>query len=92
MTCYNGQVSDPTEKWSSNVTTKTTGIIVGGVLKLDERIDLPDNSRVRVAIEPVSDWRARYKAGLKAWNQLCGQHPVHSGGRRFTRNELHERH
>ena len=70
------------------MTTKTTGIIVGGVLKLDVRIDLPDNSRVRVAIETVSDWRARYKAGLKAWKQLCGQHPVHSGGRRFTRNEL----
>ena len=72
--------------------TETTGIVVGGVLQLDQPINLPDNSRVRVAIEPVEEWRARFKAGLIAWQRLCQNRPIRSGRRRFTRDELHERH
>ncbi len=72
--------------------TETTGTIVGGVLQLDERIDLPDNSRVRVAVKPLEEWRARLQTGVKAWKQLCQRCPVNSGGRRYTRDELHERH
>ena len=71
--------------------TESRGTVVGGVLQLDQRIDLPDNSRVRVAIEPMVEWRARFKAGLKAWQQVCQARPIRSGGRRFTRDELHER-
>jgi hypothetical protein len=71
---------------------ETTGTIVAGMLKLDERIDLPDNSRVRVAVESLEEWRTRFKAGLKAWQQLRQDQPINSGGRRYTRDELHERH
>ena len=71
--------------------TETTGTIVAGVLQLDERIDLPDNSRVRVAVEPLREWRTRFQTGLKAWQQLCQDRPVNSGARRYTRDELHER-
>ena len=71
--------------------TETTGTIVAGVLQLDERIDLPDNSRVRVAVEPLEEWRTRFQTGLKAWKRLCQHRPVNSGGRRYTREELHER-
>jgi hypothetical protein len=74
------------------VKSETTGTIVGGALQLDERIDLPDNSRVRVAVEPLGDSRTRFQAGLQAWWRLCRQCPVNSGGRRYTRDELHERH
>ena len=71
--------------------TETTGTIVTGVLQLDGRIDLPDNSRVRVAIEPLEDWRTRFQTRLKAWKQRCQDRPVNSGGRHCTRDELHER-
>jgi hypothetical protein len=72
--------------------TETTGTIFAGVLQLDGRIDLPDKSRVRVAVEPLEEWRTRFQTGLKAWKQLCQDRPVNSGGRRYTRDELHERH
>ena len=72
--------------------SEITGTIVGGALQLDERIDLPDNSRVRVAVEPLEEWRAKFQTGLEAWRRVCQQRPVNSGGRRFTRDELHERH
>jgi hypothetical protein len=65
------------------------GTIVGGLLKLDEHLSLPDQTRVKLTIEtigpmpdPVSAWTA-LKARLR-------QRPVH-GGKHFTRDELHER-
>ena len=72
--------------------TETTGTVVAGVLQLDQRLDLPDNSRVRVAVEPLEEWRARFQTGLSAWKEFCRRAPVNSGGRRYTRDELHERH
>ena len=68
-----------------------TGTILGGQLRLDRPIELPDNSRVRVAVEPVDDWQPRLRNGLKVWKQVCEQNPIHSGRKRFTRDELHER-
>lgn len=68
-----------------------TGTIMGGQLKLDQPIGLPDNSRVRVAVEPVGDWQQRLSNGLNVWKQVCEQSPIHSGRKRFTRDELHER-
>jgi hypothetical protein len=32
--------------------TETTGTVVAGTLQLDRHINLPDHSRVRVAVEP----------------------------------------
>jgi hypothetical protein len=71
--------------------TETTGTIVHGGLQLDNLIDLPDQCRVRVAIEPVVDWRSRFNVGLQALQKLCEDRPIHAGGRRYTREELHER-
>lgn len=71
--------------------TETTGTIVAGLLELDQRIDLPDHSRVRVAVEPLKEWQTRFKAGLQAWRQLRQDQPINSGGRRYTRDELLER-
>jgi hypothetical protein len=72
--------------------TETTGTIIAGLLQLDEHLDLPDNSRVRVAVQPLDDWRTRFQTGLNLWKQLCQEHSINSGGRRYTRDELHERH
>ncbi len=71
--------------------TETTGIVVHGCLQLDHQIELPDQSRVRVAVEPEEDWRIRFNAGLQALQKLCEERPIHAGGRRYTRDELHER-
>ncbi|MDA1016558.1 MAG: hypothetical protein O3A00_19140 [Planctomycetota bacterium] len=70
---------------------EATGIVLGGALQLDEQLTLPDHSRVRVAVETIEDAKTRYREGLKAWKELCEAHPIHAGGRRFTRDELHGR-
>jgi hypothetical protein len=71
--------------------TETTATVMDGRLELDRPLDLPDQSRVRVAVEPLENWKARFNAGLEAWKALCEAHPIHAGGRRYTREELHER-
>ncbi len=70
--------------------TETTATVIDGGLELDCRLDLPDQSRVRVAVEPLESWTARFAAGLESWKRFCEQHPVRSGGRRYTRDELRE--
>ncbi len=70
---------------------ETTATVVDGGLDLDVPLTLPDQSRVRVAVEPLDNWRARFKTGLQEWKAYCQLHPVHAGRRRFTRDELHER-
>jgi hypothetical protein len=72
------------------MTTETTGTVVDGALKLDVPLAFPNQSRVRVVVEPLFNWRTRFKTGLKEWKAYCQVHPVHSG-RRYTRDELHER-
>ncbi len=71
--------------------TETMGTVVAGALRLDQRLDLPDQSRVRVAVEPLEGWQARFRAGLESWKALCEEHPIHAGGRRYSRDELRER-
>ena len=67
------------------------GTVIAGGVKLDQPVDLPENCRVRVAIESLSERRTRLQSGLESWQEVCQQHPIHSGGRHFTRDELHER-
>ena len=71
--------------------TQTTATVVDGMLKLDEPIDLPDDSSVRVTIEAVEESQRRWQDALDALEQLKQERPIHSGSRRYTRDELHER-
>ncbi len=71
--------------------TETLGTVVAGALRLDRQLDLPDQSRVRVAVEPLEGWQARLREGWKAWKEFSDEHPIHAGGRRYSRDELHER-
>ena len=69
---------------------RTTGTIVGGVLKFDDPVNLPDHCRVSVTVEPLSDVERR----LAAWNSIKERlrlRPIHVGDLHFTRDELHER-
>lgn len=74
--------------------TEMTGTVVDGVLQLDGWLALPDRSRVRVRIEPIADDTepADVSSAFESFKKLTEQHPIDSGGLRFNRDELHERH
>jgi plasmid stabilization system protein ParE len=74
------------------MTTQVTATFVNGMLKPDEALPLADQSRVRLTIEPIEDWSP--EAARAAWEALKAQireKPLHFGGQRYTRDELHER-
>ena len=72
------------------MTTHVSATLIGGILKPDETIALPDQTRVHLTIEPIVQKLEPAEAweSLKAWIR---QNPLHGLGRRLTRNELHER-
>jgi hypothetical protein len=72
------------------MTIQVTATVVGGMLKPDESLSLPDQTRVKLTIElltekldPAAAWES-LKASLK-------ERPIHGLGRHLTRDELHER-
>lgn len=72
------------------MSTQVAATWARGVLKPDEELPLPEQSRVRLTIEPVP---SRSEAS-KAWRTLrdrLSQRPIHASGLRFSRAELHER-
>jgi len=71
--------------------TQTTAIVRDGVLHPDAPLELPDETRVRVTIEPVVMDQESRLAALKRLQQLIKDRPINSGGLRYTREELHER-
>ena len=71
--------------------SETTGTLIDGVVQLDKPINLPNHSRVSVSIEPMSIDPAQAQAAWESFKARIQQHPIHSSGRRFTREELHER-
>ena len=72
------------------MSTRMMATVVGGMLKPDESLSLPDQTRVSLSIEPVAEQvEAREAwASLRAW---IAARPLHGLGRRLTRDELHER-
>jgi len=72
------------------MTTEVTATVVGGMFKPDERLQLPEQTRVRLTVEPIAESRD----AVAAWESLQArlrQRPVHGLGRKFTRDELHDR-
>jgi len=72
------------------MTTHVTATVVGGLLKPDRKLDLADEMRVNLTIEPLGEPVESVEAwqSLKAWLRV---RPLHGLGRRLTRDELHER-
>jgi hypothetical protein len=70
--------------------TQVAATVVGGLLKLDESLQLPDQTRVTLTIEPLVETLDSVAAweSLKAWVR---ENPLHDLGPRLTRDELHER-
>ncbi|HEY3966182.1 MAG TPA: hypothetical protein VGM05_16605 [Planctomycetaceae bacterium] len=74
------------------MTTRITATVVNGMLKPDESILLADQTRVNVTIEPIHEGSAT--AAAEAWDAIKSQlrkRPLHFGGKRYTRDELHDR-
>ncbi|MCC7337717.1 MAG: hypothetical protein IT422_21725 [Pirellulaceae bacterium] len=73
--------------------TQVMGTLVDGIVRLDECVDIPNNTRVKVVLQTLDldDSQSRYVQGLQAWIQSCQDHPISSGGLKYTRDELHER-
>ncbi len=72
--------------------TELTATVIGGLLKPDDRLLLPDQTRVKLTIEPLAD-SPDAVAALDAWNAIktrLQQRPIY-GVRHYTRDELHER-
>jgi len=72
--------------------TVTTGTLIDCVVQLDGHVDLPNHSRVSVSIESLENDSQKSKAALERFLNRAEQRAFDSGGVRFTRDELHERH
>ncbi len=70
-----------------------TGTVIDGSLELDQPVELPNNTRVSVTVNPVlpTPAAARPEAGWAAWKRRIQERPVHAAGLHFSRDELHER-
>ena len=72
------------------MTADLTATVDNGVLRPDVALPFPDQTRVKVRIETI----AGAADAASAWEALKARirlRPVHAGGKRFTREELHER-
>jgi len=70
--------------------TQVTATFVGGILRPDESLTLPDHTRVSLTIEPIIE-RTGSAAAWQSLKKRLKLRPVRGGGKRYTRDELHER-
>lgn len=71
--------------------TQAIATVEKGQLTLDKPLDLPDRSRVQLTVEPIADSGDDPVAAWQSLRQRVRERPVYSGGRHFSRDELHER-
>ena len=72
--------------------TQIEATIINGLLKPDQPLPLPDQTRVRLRIDPIVEWSP--VEALAAWEAIQArlqQRPIHGTGIRYTREELNER-
>jgi hypothetical protein len=70
--------------------TELTATMINGVPTPDVPLPIPDQTRVRLVVETIEPKRDP----MAAWNAIEERlklRPIHGGGKRFTRDELHER-
>jgi hypothetical protein len=70
---------------------RMTATVRDGGLQLDEPIGFPDHYRVQVSVEPLPAAEQDWQVAFHAFQALCDERPIDSGGIRFSREELHER-
>jgi hypothetical protein len=72
------------------MTTELTATVVGGMLKPDKALPLADRTRVKLTIEPIRG-PSEPAAAWAAIKARLHERPIHGLGKRFGRDELHER-
>ena len=74
------------------MTTQVTATVIGGMLKPDQALPLADHTRVKLTIEPLQEWSPEIaSAAWEAMKARLWEKPLHFGGQRYSRDELHER-
>jgi predicted DNA-binding antitoxin AbrB/MazE fold protein len=77
------------------MTTQVEATLINGVLKPDQPLSLPDQTRVRLTIEsidPIAEWSPeKAQAAWEAIQARLKERPIHGGGVHYSRDELHER-
>lgn len=63
----------------------------GGVLRPDEQLNLPEGARFRATIRPEAVDTAAAAQALEDLKRLRASGAFRSGGRTFTRDQMHER-
>jgi predicted DNA-binding antitoxin AbrB/MazE fold protein len=74
------------------MTNQVHATLTNGMLKPDEPIPLPDQTRVRLTIEPIETWSP--EKAREAWEAIQArlkERPIDGGGVKYSRDELHER-
>jgi hypothetical protein len=66
--------------------------VVNGQLQLDEPVGLSDHCRVQVTVVPAMETQQQWIRALDALAELKQQRPISSGGLKFSREELYDRH
>ncbi len=68
-----------------------TGTVIDGKLQLDQKIDIPDNTRVTVSVsEGVWD-PVKAREAVERLKKRTEENALSSGGLKFTREELYDR-
>jgi hypothetical protein len=68
-----------------------TGTLVGDTIRLDAPLGLPNETRVSVTVHALVSGAVAL-AAWEATKARLRERPIHGGGKRYTRDELHERH
>ena len=71
--------------------TRHTATVVDGSLKLDDPLDLPEQSRVEITIAPIEKDVDRKLEALRKFRALSDATPLFGEAERLTRDQLHER-
>jgi hypothetical protein len=74
-----------------NSTLTVDGIIIDGAIHLNQPMNLPNHSRVRVTIVTHAELDRNWKETLANLERLKQEQPIGSGGLKFTREQLNER-
>jgi hypothetical protein len=82
--------------------TQVTATYIAGQFKPDESLPLAEDTRVKLTVEVIDDedepedppFHGDPQISMAAWRRLQAfrkKNPIHGGGKRYTRDELHER-
>jgi len=72
------------------MTQFVTATFEDGMFKPDASLNLPAHTRVRLTVEPILEQADRIQA-WKEFEELLEVDSVEAPGRKFTRDELHDR-